>query len=680
MSEKNLFSNALPLGAKKENNEIADINREDILETLLKDGNLTRDIIIREAEIIGVTAERLGARLLSKAGLRTSLADYIKQIEKDVSQNELFRRDAIFSFLEKIQQKPEKVEEEIKLVGFPEIPKKTIIKQPEEEPQPVVIPQKEVLTPEAPILESVQPILESPVEFERPPLPKIWAEPEQVPAPISTPESILPTKLIEHIPQPERKNWWEVKREAEVMAIEDLDGDMKKFEKHIRSLGVAEKDAAGKWQWTGDDKKLVFLGDILGDRCMDGVEITSNIGDLAKQAEQQGGQVDFLCGNHDMDLIRFLCGDGSDNYAEKNADLLTGQNIGIWELAQFDPDHDSELKKVALFVRSFSEDDVTFDKFRQDQQWLWKKLYDKMPEILANMRNSQEGRMVLEDICNIKVAVVHDDILFCHTDPTIKMIVDLTRDGNINQRVSEINRIVQENLRRTLFQNEKLDDNFRRIEETYFNAHNRKYFVEQESFENLAEDLLVKVMEYLYENNAINFNQDAKEDFDENGFKGLKWENWTVNYLFRQLDSIDINKSVIERGIDEWKRENGLSGDYIDDVIEILRVIGEKMPKVFDNNEKWHTEFKKLNELTELIAEKIKNVNPVEDDIVKVRNSGINAIIHGHSPATNRYYDKNDLLIVSPHVTFSGGSNKGIGVSIIKKNGKIKVGGKDFHQ
>lgn len=481
---------------------------------------------------------------------------------------------------------------------------------------------------------------------------------------ITVPEIIIPARSMENIDKPERKNWWEVKRETEVMAIEDLDGNMKIFEKHVKELGVAKKDASGNWQWTGGNKKLVFLGDILGDRGMDGMQITSIIGDLASQAEKQGGQIDFLCGNHDMEFIYFLSNSGSEKYAEKNANHFTSQAIGTWELAQFDPDPNSALKKIDPLIRTGRGRGSVKEEFKNNESKLWSELYKKIPEILANMRTNPEGRKILENICQIKVAMVHEDTLFCHTDPTSGMILDLTKDGNITQRVSEINKIFQENLRKVIFQGEKLDDDCRNVEEIYLNAGNRDYFVEDKTFENFETDLLATVAENLYKNKKIEIGAFFKEYVDEVGFKNQQWDVW-YRWLFEK-DSriIDIDKSIVHNYISQWKRKNDISGEYTNEVLNIFNKIKRKNNKIGVDEHN--------------LEEKIKNLNPVENNIEKVKNSGINAIIHGHSPVNYREYDENNFLIVSPHSSFDPDNSANSGISTTQKNGKVDFKGKSF--
>jgi hypothetical protein len=416
---------------------------------------------------------------------------------------------------------------------------------------------------------------------------------------------------------------------------------------------------------------------------MDGLQITSIIRNLADQATKQGGQVDFLCGNHEMDFIIFLCKAGGDRHAVKNANFFTTQDMGIWELAQFDTDPDSELKKINPLIRTGKKRGSVKEEFENNENELWPRLYDKMPEILANMRNNPEGRKILENICQIKVAVVYDDTLFCHTDPTIRMIADLARDGNIVQRVLEINNIFQENLRRVLFQGEKWNDDFEKVMEIYLNARNRNYFVEQGAFNNITENLLVKILEHLYEKKKIKFDQYAEKKFEEDGYEGKKWEDWNP-YIFRHFEAIDVDESIIANDVETWKIENGIEGAYADEVALILSKLN-KLQEVFNDNKKWHAEFDKMTMQIGAIAERIEKLNPVGNNIKKVKDLNINAIIHGHTPnreneKNEQYYDENDLIIVSPHVYFDKGSSAKKGISVIRKNGKISLIGKNFRK
>lgn len=567
------------------------------LSNLLTDGRLTMEKVEQEARGLDVDSGNLCLQIIKKLNLNDDFFNYCKEIGKEGGTN-LSREEILHNFFEKIQQKPEpaKIEQESQIVDTPATSTATVspVSIPEEVPRTTVVTPKEVEVQVLPVA------------------------PKKVEIPIVEPALVI--KKVESIPKPERKNWQEVKRETEVMAVEDLSGSMEIFEKHMKTLGVARKDNSGHWQWTGDNKKLVFLGDILGDRGMDGMEITSIIGDLAKQAEKQGGQVNFLCGNHDMEFIRFLCNAGDDNYAEKNASLFTDQYRGILELARFDPDLSSELKKINPLTKE--------EVFIKHQKEFWSKLYKKMPEIMASLRNTKEGKKILENICRIGVAVVHDDTLFCHTDPTMTMVTELTKNEDIFKRVVEINKIFQNNLRKAIFKNKKLDNNFNRIEEIYLNTDNRENFAEQNSIIGLVENL-----------------------------------------IYKRLSS-EVDRETLEKIVNSWKEGHGIVGEYANEVNEIIEAGKAKNKK--------HKKYK--SKLEDELIEKIEELNPTERSILKIKNSGINAIIHGHSASSNMFYDENDLVIVSPHADFHKGSDIKKGTSIIQKNGRIDLIGKSFRE
>jgi len=470
---------------------------------------------------------------------------------------------------------------------------------------------------------------------------------------------------IENIPQlstPERKNWQEVKRETEVLAIEDLDGDIKVFEKNIKVLGVAEKDINGSWKWKGGDKKLVFLGDILGDRKMNGVEIISIIDSLSEQAENQGGKIDIICGNHDLEFIRFLGSMRSKENILKDADLLTSQNIGIWELAKFDPDKNSELRKINTFNMKGAQAGQISREFISRQDELWVSLYERIPEIIANMKTTQEGRDFLENICKMKIVDVRDDTLFCHTDPTGRMVNDLTQGNNIQQRVVEVNNIFQENLRKVLLGGEEVGDDYRKIENIYLRTDNREYFVEAEMFNREVESILERILENLYKDNKIEF-EISKEDFSSvNGIDKLDWENW-IDYSLDNMNSFRAEDSDIENELEKWKNNDKISGDFINEIRDVLKAFGLK-------------DLSQLEKSKAVLIKKIIEQNPVENKVNAVRDSGINTIVHGHSPKDNRYYDANGLLIVSPHSYFGGKK----GTMKIGKNGNVELAGNTFRK
>jgi|GEM_PF-1573487 len=582
---------------------------------LFRGGKLLREVLIKEAQERGVGVDLVAKMILSNNDLTRTYQKNLKTFGK-VLVDDIERQEILLSFLEKIQKErsavseerppsiksdessvqndePVRIEKEESSTVNPDIDS-----APEEEPAPIDEPVRietgepqpvvhndvstgdRVTEPEQPIEESTQPDIEP------------ASEPaQQDDAVAENPE------LPEDVSRPEKQDWWEVKRETEVMAIEDLDGNMDKFREHVARLGIAEEGPDGSWKWTGGNRKLVFLGDILGDCCMNGIEITFAIASLAEQAREAGGRVDQICGNHDSWFIDFLANEGYE------------KEFGLWELVRFDPNLDSELRRAV--VRNV--DGSPTDEFTKRNR----ELYDRMPVILESMRTDPEGRRLLENICNLEVVVVHDDTLYCHTDPTGAMIRDLTKDGDIARRTSEINTIFQKNLRRKLFLGEDFDDEFKAVERIYLFVGNREYFTEEEVFM-----------------------EDLNERLDE-----------------------DMKESEVDRIVDEWKRAYKLTGEY---ALQAKNILVEINAGNMERARRW------ANEIKDGI---------VLEYVERVRISGVNSIIHGHSSTAERNYDANDLIIVSPHSHFRvNGTNRNWGVLTVKTNGRIELFGRSFRE
>src|SRR5215216_3314610 len=80
-----------------------------------------------------------------------------------------------------------------------------------------------------------------------------------------------------------------------VYAVSDIHGHPEKL---LGSLRAAElTDAEGNW--SGKDARLWFLGDFF-DRGPDGIGVVDLVMRLQPEAEQVGGQVRALLGNHEI--------------------------------------------------------------------------------------------------------------------------------------------------------------------------------------------------------------------------------------------------------------------------------------------------------------------------------------------------------------------------------------------
>ncbi|WP_213998708.1 metallophosphoesterase [Arsukibacterium sp.] len=93
----------------------------------------------------------------------------------------------------------------------------------------------------------------------------------------------------------------EIATPAAVAVISDLEGNIAFFEHWARSSGVT--DANGDWQF--GNGQLIVLGDAV-DRGRQVYDLLWRLYQLAQQAQQQGGQLLLLHGNHEQYVMRGL--------------------------------------------------------------------------------------------------------------------------------------------------------------------------------------------------------------------------------------------------------------------------------------------------------------------------------------------------------------------------------------
>lgn len=79
----------------------------------------------------------------------------------------------------------------------------------------------------------------------------------------------------------------------------DSNGSYTSFIEHLQSRNLIQVDEKGEIVWIGENARVTFLGDILGDRTPEGEQIYVQLMKLKEQAKKTGGDVDWLAGNHD---------------------------------------------------------------------------------------------------------------------------------------------------------------------------------------------------------------------------------------------------------------------------------------------------------------------------------------------------------------------------------------------
>ena len=93
------------------------------------------------------------------------------------------------------------------------------------------------------------------------------------------------------------KHPWRQSKPEKTLVVSDLHGRLDAFTAILKSQGVVDDNL----HWSYGQNQLIFLGDIL-DRGRDDNGIAWLVYKLEKEAEEAGGRVDFLLGNHE-DLV-----------------------------------------------------------------------------------------------------------------------------------------------------------------------------------------------------------------------------------------------------------------------------------------------------------------------------------------------------------------------------------------
>ena len=225
----------------------------------------------------------------------------------------------------------------------------------------------------------------------------------------------------------ERREMSEVKRNSDVIAIWDLHWEYIALKWNMEFVWLA-KEVNWHLEWTGWNKKVVFQGDILGDRWTDWLRILEEISQLREQARKEWWDIDVIVGNHDDFLISYLTWWKWKRFWNTNAlgvSIINGQWIWLTELLDF----------------------IWIKKTGEVEDFL--NLGGKNLEIIEAMRRSPKGKQILEEICNMKIASQVDDILYIHTNPTVEILKYLTQ-WNIQENIKTLNQNYQWYLRKAL--------------------------------------------------------------------------------------------------------------------------------------------------------------------------------------------------------------------------------------
>ena len=245
----------------------------------------------------------------------------------------------------------------------------------------------------------------------------------------------------------EQTFWSEVLRKTEVNAIGDLHGALKAYIGNYVSLELLNQQG-----WSGGESVVVNLGDILADRYADGIKILMFNSKIASQAESAGGRVVTLAGNHDDFALSYLLG------------IKAAGEVNPVDMC-FEQDQGVGLKEFSIFTSSKGQD------FPSSAYARMAYMDRKREEILKNLRTTEKGLDLLEQLYRFKLLEHIDDTLFLHTPPTPSIIQLFLERG-----IDELNSIFQQQIKMGLGEDMKPTKEFYSIRNVFLHTDNRFTF------------------------------------------------------------------------------------------------------------------------------------------------------------------------------------------------------------
>jgi len=132
-----------------------------------------------------------------------------------------------------------------------------------------------------------------------------------------------------------------IERKSHQEVFGDSNGSYTGFIEHLRSRNIIDIDANSEPVWIGGNMQANFLGDILGDRTPEGEQIYVQLMKLREMARKEGGDVIWLAGNHDNMYNAMLFGFSTEYGVgvEKDMNKRLTNYVGNLEPAYHLPDN-----------------------------------------------------------------------------------------------------------------------------------------------------------------------------------------------------------------------------------------------------------------------------------------------------------------------------------------------------
>lgn len=363
-----------------------------------------------------------------------------------------------------------------------------------------------------------------------------------------TKEGVAPTAKVEKpvvasqkSPESHGKNWQEVVRVSTVESIGDLNGSYDSFVDHLKAKNLITIAPDGAIEWSGGDSRVVFVGDVLGDRSPEGTKVMQEVARLREAAEKAGGGIDVLAGNHEDYFLSFVAGtelSGHEAGYDGFFGAAYGSYPGVFEFLPYASDEiKTQAKEIFESGRAEKESELTKsieklegmllnpnmqepaarknvenvlasrrDELKKlhnlgtlslddpgalrksleflDQESstkLAKLMFASREEILDSVRNDPEGRKTLESIATLKLATLKDDTLLVHTNLTPGMAALLFENPDLGKSIDDLNQKFQKGLRHFLLGEnltEQEEKEFYRVKNIFLDEFNRENFTE----------------------------------------------------------------------------------------------------------------------------------------------------------------------------------------------------------
>jgi len=189
-----------------------------------------------------------------------------------------------------------------------------------------------------------------------------------------------------------------------IVAVGDIHGDYKAFIKILKGTGLIDKEL----HWTGRKTHLVQIGDVM-DRGDYAKEILDLLMKLEKEAEEAGGKVHMLIGNHEeLNITGLILNRGDDEFTAR-------------QLVSFLPDgyREKQVKKFREMLGDNPTKKTGLDSsLDSDLMPFWENMLNKLRtnrrhparrEYMNNF-NKTYGKWILQQNAVIKI----NNIIFVH--------------------------------------------------------------------------------------------------------------------------------------------------------------------------------------------------------------------------------------------------------------------------